>query len=568
MIVQKLVVRRIWRAAGFAAAAVLLVSLQACSDTTTDKTATEESRPIPPPPQPLAPPPPPAMMGAMSNAMALRKTSRFAPGYWQPANTSKYPHANPNPVKVTANDPVSTFSIDVDTTSYSMVRSALNYGRLPQADQVRVEEMVNYFDYAYPAPQSTKTPFKTSVRVYPTPWNANTKILHIGIKGYDIPKTKRPPANLVFLIDTSGSMNAPNKLPLLVKAFRLLASQMSADDRVSIVAYAGSAGVVLPPTRGSDRHKIMAALNSLSAGGSTAGGAGIQLAYKLVEENMIKGGVNRVLLATDGDFNVGITDPEALKDFVVAEREKGVAITCIGFGNDNYNDVTMQNLAQAGNGNAVFVDNENEGRKVFVQQLGSTLITIAKDVKIQVEFNPARVAEYRLIGYETRALNDTDFNNDKVDAGDIGAGHTVTALYEITPTGSPAQMSDPLRYGKTTEAAAAGKGNVNKGGEYAFVKIRYKRPGETKSHLITRPVTNADAVAQLQSVPADMRFAAAVAGAAQLMRHDPYIKDFSFARAQRIADAARGDDRFGYRAEFVALMGKAKTLDMNIGHTD
>ncbi|MEJ0041647.1 MAG: VWA domain-containing protein [Rhizomicrobium sp.] len=473
------------------------------------------------------------------------------PPYWQPANTSKFPDAKPNAVIVAAEQPVSTFSIDVDTASYGVVRDALNAGALPPADAVRIEEMVNYFDYAYPLPQDRKTPFRASVRVYPTPWNKDTQILHIGIKGFDIPKKERPPANLVFLIDSSGSMNEPNKLPLLKRAFHLLVDQLGAKDRIAIVTYAGQVGVVLEPTPGTDKAKILAALDRLEAGGSTAGGEGIRVAYQLAEANFMKGAVNRVLLATDGDFNVGITDPKALEDFVTRERASGVYLTCLGFGTDNYQDATMQKLAQAGNGNAAFIDTLNEAHKVFVDQIAGTLFTIANDVKIQVEFNPARVAEYRLIGYETRMLNRTDFNNDKVDAGDIGSGTTVTALYEITPVGSKAAMADPLRY------ARPAKGDAND--ELAFLKIRYKLPGETASKLIERPIGNADIAKDFATVAPDMRFAASVAGAAQLMRHDPYIKDFDYDRARAIATAARGDDAFGYRAEFIRMLDLAKS---------
>jgi len=496
-----------------------------------------------------APPPSPMVMGRISAFAALPQH----PGYWQPANTSKFPDAKPNAVVVTAEQPVSTFSIDVDTASYGYVRDALNDGALPQADAVRVEEMVNYFDYSYPLPENRTVPFRASIRVYPTPWNKETQILHIGIKGFDIPKKERPPANLVFLIDSSGSMDEPKKLPLLKSAFHLLVDQLNAKDRVTIVTYAGAAGVVLPPTSGADKAKILAALDQLEAGGSTAGGEGIRMAYQLAEANFMKGGVNRVLLATDGDFNVGITDPKALGDFVTRERGTGVYLTCLGFGTDNYNDAMMQKLAQAGNGNAAFIDTLNEGHKVFVDQIAGTLFTIANDVKIQVEFNPARVAEYRLIGYETRLLNRTDFNNDRVDAGDIGSGTTVTALYEITPVGSKAVMSDPLRYGKPVKAS--------KGGEIAFLKMRYKLPGEKVSKLIERPITDADATADFNTLSPDMRFAASVVGTAQLLRHDPYIKDFDYDRARTIAVAARGDDRFGYRAEFIRLLDMAKVAD-------
>jgi Ca-activated chloride channel family protein len=543
------------RTSGLVIGAAALLALAGCHQQTSQQAQTNTSvQQMPPPP----PPPAPStsadhMMMAAGARASYAKMAMPSPTYWQPSNTSQFPDAKPNSVKITAEEPVSTFSIDVDTASYGVVRDALNGGALPPADAVRVEEMVNYFDYAYRGPENRKAPFQASVRVYPTPWNKDTKILHIGIKGFDLPKTERPRANLVFLIDTSGSMAEPNKLPLLIRSFHLLVDQLKADDSVAIVAYAGSAGVVLEPTPGSEKAKIMAALDQLEAGGSTAGGEGIRIAYKLAESSFIKGAVNRVLLATDGDFNVGITDPNALEDFVTRERETGVYLTCLGFGNDNYKDATMQKLAQAGNGNAAFIDTLNEARKVFVDQISGTLFTIANDVKIQIEFNPARVAEYRLIGYETRLLNRTDFNNDKVDAGDIGSGTTVTALYEITPVGSRAQMSDPLRYGKPA------KGDPN--GEYAFLRIRYKLPGEKVSKLIERPVGNADETASFAQVSEDMRFAAAVAGTAQLLRHDPYIKDFDYDRAIEIANNAKGRDEFGYRAEFVQLLRLAKVAE-------
>lgn len=525
--------------------------------TTTLLAACQDQAPPPPPPPPPAPSATTMESVTLSGYRAAQSKMAMpaapAPTYWQPNNTSKFPDAKPNPVKVTAEDPVSTFSIDVDTASYGVVRDALNNGHLPPADAVRIEEMVNYFDYAYPLPPDRKVPFRATVKVYPTPWNKDTKLLHIGIKGYDIPHKDRPRANLVFLIDTSGSMNEPNKLPLLVRSFHLLVDQLKPDDSVAIVAYAGSAGVVLEPTPGSDKVKILSALDQLHAGGSTAGGEGIRMAYQLAERSFIKGAVNRVILATDGDFNVGIVDPKALEDFVVRERDTGVYLTCLGFGNDNYQDATMQKLAQAGNGNAAFIDTINEARKVFVDQISGTLFTIANDVKIQIEFNPARVVEYRLIGYETRILNRTDFNNDKVDAGDIGSGATVTAIYEITPVGSKAQMSDPLRYGKP------GKGDPN--GEFAFLKMRYKLPGEKTSKLIETPITNADEVADFGKLSDDMRFAAAVVGAAQLLRHDPYIKDFDFDRAIAIANGAKGKDEFGYRTEFVQLLRAAKVAE-------
>ena len=503
-----------------------------------------------------APPPPSSTpmiakeMATSSGALVYRGRQPIS---WLDSNTEKYPHATQNPIRVVSEEPVSTFSVDVDTASYANVRRFLNEGSLPPADAVRVEEMINYFDYAYAVPTDRSAPFEPTVAVYPTPWNKDTQILHIGIKGFDLPKAERPKTNLVFLIDTSGSMDEPNKLPLLKRSFRMLVDQLSPKDRVAIVVYAGTAGTVLEPTPGSDKTKILAALDQLEAGGSTAGGEGIRRAYELAEQSFIKDGVNRVILATDGDFNVGITDPNALEDFVTRERSTGVYLTVLGFGEDNYNDLMMQKLAQAGNGTAAYIDTLNEARKVFVQQMSGTLFTIAKDVKIQIEFNPARVAEYRLIGYETRMLNRTDFNNDKVDAGDIGSGHTVTALYEITPAGSKGAMADPLRYGKHPDMV---KPSTN---EIAFVKIRYKLPGEDSSKLITRPVTDADVQTDFAKLPTDLRFAVSVAGAAQLLRHDAYIKDFDMTHAIDIAQNAKGNDPFGYRTEFVQLLRSAET---------
>jgi len=484
-------------------------------------------------------------------APAAAPAYTYAPNAF-PQNTERYPGARPNAVKLTSQEPVSTFSLDVDTASYANVRRFLIQGTLPPVDAVRVEEMVNYFDYAYMLPRDRDVPFQPSVVVYPSPWNPDTQILHVGIKGYDIPRSERPKANLVFLIDTSGSMASADKLPLVKRSFQLLVEQLKADDHVSIIVYAGSAGMVLPPTPGWDKDTILASLDRLQSGGSTAGGEGIRQAYELAKSNFDRRGVNRVILATDGDFNVGITDPNALEAFVARERSSGVFLSVLGYGGGNYNDLMMQKLSQAGNGTATYIDTANEARKVLVDEMNSTLFTIAKDVKVQIEFNPERIAEYRLIGYETRMLNQTDFNNDKVDAGDVGSGHTVTALYEITPVGSRAQMTDPLRYGGRRDVRPAQS-------ELAFVKIRYKLPNEDESKLITRPVENRDVVSDFNRLPIDYRFAAAVAGSAQLLRHDPYIKSFDYGRAIEIAQGARGDDEFGYRNEFVQLLRAAQS---------
>ena len=467
-----------------------------------------------------------------------------------------------SPLKAVATDPVSTFSIDVDTASYSYVRRSLNEGRIPEPDAVRIEEMVNYFPYDYPAAASADTPFKPTISVFPTPWNAKTELMQIGIKGFVPPPGARKAANLVFLVDTSGSMDEPDKLPLLQRALGLLVNTMSANDTVSIVAYAGSAGVVLEPTKATNRAKILSALNNLSAGGSTAGAEGIELAYQLAEQH--KGdGNNRVILATDGDFNVGISDPEALKSFIKGKRASGIGLSVLGFGEGNLDDQTMQALAQNGDGNASYIDSLSEAQKVLVKEAGSTLDTIAKDVKIQIEFNPAMVSSYRLIGYETRALNREDFNNDRIDAGDVGEGHTVTALYEITPAGTDAAPPvDPLRYGPaspaavaTTTAPADGKGQ-----ELADFKLRYKLPGSDTSKLIEQPVGAAMVVDSIGKASNDARWAAAVAAFGQKLRGSDYAGAMSYSAIHQLAQGARGVDPDGYRSEFIKLVDLAGAL--------
>lgn len=457
-------------------------------------------------------------------------------------------------LKVAAEDPVSTFSIDVDTTSYSYVRRMLEDGLLPPPEAVRVEELINYFPYDYPPAPSADVPFQPEVKVYPTPWNAKTQIMQIGIKGYAPPATAHVPSNLVFLIDTSGSMDEPDKLPLLKRAFGLLLDQLTAEDTVSIVTYAGSAGVALEPTPADRKATIMAALDDLSAGGSTAGAQGIDLAYRLADQARIDGGTNRVILATDGDFNVGIDDPDALKDFIAAKRQSGIGLSVLGFGRGNLDDATMQALAQNGDGNASYISSFAEARKVLVEELGGTLNTIARDVKIQVEFNPDVVSEYRLIGYETRALNREDFNNDAVDAGDVGAGTTVTALYEITPAGSDAELVDPLRYGETGNARADGSDEI------AFLKMRYKLPEDATSQLIETPVRPDVVYGDIADAGADAEFAAAVAAFGQKLRGSAHGAAMNWGEIERLAQAGRGTDAGGYRAEFVRLLGMAKLL--------
>ncbi len=509
------------------------------------------------------------MAGSQNRALgqgAAKLRAESAKGVVQPApadtvaqpeeNRDRFAEFKTNPVKSAATDPVSTFSIDVDTASYSFARASLKAGFLPQPDTVRVEEMINYFPYDWKGPDSADPPFNTTVSVMPAPWNEGHKLMHVAIKGYDVQPAVQPRANLVFLIDTSGSMNAPDKLPLLQSAFRLLVGKLRADDTVSIVAYAGEAGTVLEPTRASEKDRILQAIDNLSAGGSTAGEAGLREAYRLAQKSFVKDGVNRVMLATDGDFNVGQTDDDDLKRLIEEERRSGVFLSVFGFGRGNLNDRMMQTIAQNGNGTAAYIDTLQEAEKVLVQEASSTMFPIAKDVKIQVEFNPAKVAEYRLIGYETRALAHEDFNNDRVDAGEIGSGHSVTAIYEVTPKGQP-QMIDDLRYGE----ASTDNGGVANADEYAFVKIRYKLPDADTSKLITTPVTGANEIASFDQATTDQRFSVAVAAFGQKLRDGDQTASMGWDRIAEIASAARGADPFGYRSEFLSLVRLAAALD-------
>ena len=451
-----------------------------------------------------------------------------------------------NPLKITAEEPVSTFSIDVDTASYAVVRSSLSRGQLPPAEAVRIEEFINYFPYDYPAPDTGEAPFRPTITTFETPWNADTQLVHIALQGQMPEIASRPPLNLVFLIDTSGSMDDPTKLPLLKQSFRLMLDQLRPQDQVAIVEYAGSAGQALAPTNASERQTILQAIGSLGAGGSTNGEGGLEQAYSVAETMREEGEVNRVILATDGDFNVGLSSPDALKDFIADKRDTGTYLSVLGFGRGNLDDATMQALAQNGNGTAAYIDTLSEAQKVLVDQLSGALFPIAGDVKVQVEFNPAQVAEYRLIGYETRALNREGFNNDAVDAGELGAGHAVTAIYEVTPVGSPAQLTDPLRYAPNTVAATTD--------ELGFVKLRYKEPGEAVSQLIETPIIGT-------SIPGtEASFAAAIAGFGQLLRDDQYLGDWGYDEAIALANANRGDDDFGYRTEAVQMMRLAQSL--------
>ena len=473
----------------------------------------------------------------------------------------KFDAKEQSPVKQVANEPVSTFSIDVDTASYSFARRALNAGRLPPKDAVRVEEMINYFPYAYPAPETAETPFKPTVTVMPSPWNANNKLVHVAIKGYDLKTAERPRANLVLLVDVSGSMTPADRLPLVKNAFALLLDQLKPDDTIAIVTYASGSGIALEPTKASEKNKILAALDHLQSGGSTAGAHGIQDAYRLAESGFDKSAVNRIILATDGDFNVGVTNQDELKGLIERKRQSGIYLSILGVGQGNHNDALMQTLAQNGNGTAAYVDTLNEARKVLVDEASSTLFTIAKDVKVQIEWNPERVAEYRLIGYETRALKREDFNNDHVDAGDIGSGHTVTAIYEVTPVGV-APLADALRYGNQTqavEAAAARPVPDAKSGELGFLKLRYKRPAEDVSQLVTLPIAEPTTKTSMADVSAETRFSVAVAGFGQLLKGSTNTQSYSYDDVIALAQPARGDDPFGYRAEFLNLVRLAKS---------
>jgi len=471
------------------------------------------------------------------------------PGYRDESREQYQAYAD-NPVFAVAETPVSTFSIDVDTGSYANVRRFLNGGQLPPKDAVRLEELVNYFPYDYPLPQGD-VPFGVSTELAVTPWNPQTRLLRIAIKASDRSVEELPPANLVFLVDVSGSMHRREGLPMVQGTLKLLVDQLRAQDRVSLVTYAGDSQVVLDSAPGSDKAKIRAAIDQLSAGGSTAGESGIQLAYQQASKHMIDGGINRILLATDGDFNVGISDFDSLKQLAADKRKSGVSLTTLGFGVDNYNERLMEQLADAGNGNYAYIDNLREARKVLVDQLGSTLATVASDVKLQLEFNPAEVSEYRLLGYENRALKREDFSNDKVDAGDIGAGHTVTALYEIVPAGGKGWL-EPLRYQVSAQPAG-------KSGELAWLRIRYKAPGEAASRLLERPIARAEAKA-VAFASEDLRFAAAVAAFAQQLKDGRYTGDFDLAQSIELARSAKVEDRFGLRGEFIQLAEIAQSL--------
>ena len=476
-----------------------------------------------------------------------KRAAGYAPPVIAPAeNTERYDGKDVSSIVSVVDQPVSTFSVDVDTGAYANVRRFLNQGQRPPAEAVRTEELLNYFRYDYPLPADRSKPFSITTDASTTPWNPNSRILRIGLRAYDVPRNGRPPANLVFLIDVSGSMNEPDKLPLVKSALDMVADNMRPDDKVSIVVYAGAAGLVLEPT--SDPNKVRAALDQLQAGGSTAGGQGLALAYATAKSAFIKDGINRVLMATDGDFNVGVSDTKGLEAIVKDNKANGITLTTLGFGEGNYNEAMMEHVADVGNGNYYYIDSASEAHKVLDDELSSTLFTVAQDVKIQVEFNPAQVSQYRLIGYEDRALAEEDFDNDAVDAGDIGAGHQVTALYEIVPTGNAGWLPE-RHFDANKTPASAGQGN-----ELAWVKLRYKLPGGTESKLIEQPVMAAD-VRGAGKPAGDLAFAESVAAYGQILRGDKYLGDFSLADARTLA-GTQSDYR---RQEYVELTHLAES---------
>ena len=484
----------------------------------------------------------PSLLERKTEAISTSNNIHTIPAHQE--NRESYQEIKENTFKMVNASPLSTFSIDVDKASYSNVRRMINNGQEVPKDAIKIEEFINYFDYDYPQPTGVD-PFSINTEVAQSPWNKDTKLVKIGLQGKEVPLDDIPPSNLVFLIDVSGSMNSTNKLPLLKSAFKLMVNQLRDEDKISIVTYAGAAGLALEPT--SDKNKILEALNNLNAGGSTAGGQGIKLAYKIAEENFIKKGNNRVILATDGDFNVGASSDQAMEDLIVEKRESGVFLTCLGFGTGNYQDSKMETLADKGNGNHAYIDTMQEAQRVLGTEFGGTLYTIAKDVKIQVEFNPAKVQAYRLIGYENRLLNAEDFNDDKKDAGELGSGHTVTALYEIIPVGVKSEWLkdiDDLKYSDKKV-----KGNAE---DLLTVKFRYKKPDGDKSKLITKVVKDEDI--QLKNASTDLKFSAALAMFGMQLRESEYAKNISKENIIELAQAGKGKDEQGYRAEFIRLV--------------
>lgn len=493
-----------------------------------------------------------SMCGAVSNIMPGIMTRR---AYTYDMNTEEYKNIEENGFKKVNENPLSTFSIDVDAASYSNMRRYLNRGELPPADAIRTEELINYFSYNYPQPTS-KDPVKITTEVGSCPWNKNHRLVRIGLKAKEIPTEKLPVSNLVFLIDVSGSMYGPQRLGLVQSSLKLLVNNLRDADRVAIVVYSGSAGERLPSTSGSDKQKIREAIDELTAGGSTAGGEGIKLAYKIAKKNFVKGGNNRIILCTDGDFNVGVSSNEGLENLIEQERKSGVYLTVLGYGMGNYKDSKMQILAEKGNGNHAYIDNLQEANRVLVNEFGATMHTVAKDVKLQIEFNPSQVQAYRLIGYESRLLKDEDFNNDAKDAGEMGAGHTVTAFYEVVPAGVESNFVnkvDDLKYQKKVKPALQPATGSK---ELLTVKLRYKAPDEDVSKKLELPLVDSKG----NNVSSDFRFAAAVAMFGQLLRDSDFKGDATYAQVIAMAKTALNNDERGYRREFLRLVETADGL--------
>ena len=509
-----------------------------------------------------APAPPPVSESKIFTApVILKDESTAIPGDKEttdkPYNTEDYDNIVENKFLAATQNPLSTFSIDVDEAAYSNVRRYLQNGSIPPAGAVRIEEMINYFDYDYTKPTNGE-PFTVNTEISECPWNPQHKLVHIGLQGKEIPVDNLPPSNMVFLVDVSGSMDEPNKLPLVQASMNMLVDQLREQDKVAIVVYAGNAGLVLPSTSGANKVKIKEAIDKLKAGGSTAGGEGIKLAYKTAKDNFLKNGNNRIILATDGDFNVGASSDDDLVRMIEQERKSGVFLSVLGYGMGNYKDNKMQQLADKGNGNHSYIDNINEARKVLVNEFGSTLFTIAKDVKIQIEFNPSKVQAYRLVGYENRMLASEDFNDDNKDAGELGSGHTVTALYEVIPVGLKYDFTksvDPLKYQSNEKKI------VSNTGEIMTIKLRYKKPDEDVSKLITHPVIDNHTV--LVNTSDNFRFSAAVAEFGLLLRGSEYKQKSSYSQVVSMAKGARGVDDNGYRAEFISLVQSATSLAKN-----
>lgn len=478
----------------------------------------------------------------------------FGNTYETPHNTESYDFINENKFLSSLQNPLSTFSIDVDAASYSNVRRFLKSGQLPPAGAVRIEEMINYFDYHYKDPVG-KHPFAVYTELGECPWNPKHHIVSIGLQGKHIPQENLPPANLVFLVDVSGSMMSENKLPLVKQSLNLLTDQLREEDRVALVVYAGNAGVALPSTSGADKQVIKDAINRLEAGGSTAGGAGVTMAYKIAQQNFVKDGNNRVILCTDGDFNIGESSDDAMERLIETKRKSGVFLTVLGYGMGNYKDSKMQKLADKGNGNHAYIDGISEAKKVLVNEFGGTLFTIAKDVKLQVEFNPAKVQGYRLIGYENRMLAKEDFNNDTKDAGEMGSGHTVTALYELIPVGIESSFIgsvDDLKYQRNNNGNPSSTYQSN---EWLHVKIRYKQPDQDSSILLQQPVSGN--VLPLTKTSDNFRFSTSVAAFGMLLRNSEFRQEASFQKVLDIAETASGKDKHGYRKEFADLVRRA-----------